>query len=164
MATNRYTDEDALAAALDSKSIAGYLKKLKLKVAGGNYTQAKKTLQRLGVDTSHWTGQGWSKDQQLKNWQDYNKVESLKPHLIKERGHKCEVCGLEEWGDQKIPLEVHHGEGGRTDNNPDNLSLLCCNCHAQTDNWRNKGGVAQLARGKRLKIATVRVRIPPSLL
>ena len=133
-----YTDEDVIKAAKEVKSIAGILKKLDLKCAGGNYAHMKKTLQRLEVDCSHWTGQAWSKDQRLKDWQDYSKVDNLKPHLIKERGHKCEECELEEWRGHPIPIEIDHIDGDRTNNSKDNLKLLCCNCHGLTPTWRNR--------------------------
>ena len=83
-------------------------------------------------------GQGWNKDDQLKDWSQYSKISSVKPHLINERGHRCEECGRKHWSKQKIPLEVHHVDGDRTNNKYENLKLLCCNCHAMTDNWRNK--------------------------
>jgi len=133
-----YTDEEFIGYVKEVHSIASLLKKLNLKPAGGNYAHCKKTLQRLNVDTSHWRGQAWNKDQQLKDWSQYSKVERLKPHLIKEKGHKCEKCLLTEWQNYPIILEVHHKNEDRTNNNFDNLQLLCCNCHALTDNWRNK--------------------------
>lgn len=133
-----YTDQDIITHAANVKSLAGLLKKLNLKVVGGNYINMKRLLQKLKVDCSHWTGQGWNKDQQLKDWSDYTKVAHLKGHLIKERGHACEECERKTWNKTPIPLEVHHLDGDRTNNKLLNLELLCCNCHAQTDNWRNK--------------------------
>ena len=133
-----YSDQDVIEAAKTSFSIAQLLRKLNLKEAGGNYANIKKTLQRLKIDTQHWTGQGWNKDQQLKDWSQYSKVSHLKKHLIKDKGHKCENCGLTEWQKQSIVLEVHHEDGDRTNNEFSNLKLLCCNCHALTHNWRNK--------------------------
>jgi len=133
-----YKDEEVTEYAKEVYSIAQLLKKLNLKPAGGNYAHIKKTIQRLNINTDHWTGQGWSKDQQLKDWSKYSKVEKLKPHLIREKGHKCENCLLTEWQNYPIILEVHHKNGDKTNNNFDNLQLLCCNCHALTDNWRNK--------------------------
>jgi len=120
------------------KSLAGLLKKLGLKQAVGNYANAKRLLQKLNVDTSHWTGQAWSKGEQLKDWSGYTKVCSLKPHLIELRGKQCEECGLREWRGNIIPLEIHHIDGNRTNNTLDNLQLLCLNCHYQTDNFRNR--------------------------
>lgn len=133
-----YSDEDVIKYAKEVFSIAGLLEKLDLRKAGGNYSHAKKTLQRLNIDTSHWTGMGWSKDKQLKNWQDYTRANKLKPHLISKLGHKCQKCNLETWLENPIPLEIHHTDGDRTNNNLENLELLCCNCHSLTDNWRNK--------------------------
>jgi|TARA_R110000824_G_C14731927_1_gene626399 hypothetical protein len=134
----KYTDEQLFAAVKSSKSIAGVLKTLGLRVAGGNYAQIKKYVQSFDLDTSHWKGQGWNKDDKLKDWSQYNKVSSLKPHLIKQKGHKCEQCNKKHWNKRKMPLEVHHVDGNRTNNRFDNLKLLCCNCHALTHNWRGR--------------------------
>lgn len=133
-----YTDDDVRRVAAEVKSFAGFLRGLNLKQAGGNYAHGRKTLQRLKVDTSHWTGQGWNKAKQLKDWSDYSRVTHLKPHLIKLRGHKCECCELSEWREKPIGLEVHHMDGDRTNNELDNLQLLCGNCHHQTPNFRNR--------------------------
>ena len=133
-----YTDEDIIKYAKEVKSIASLLNKLNLKPCGGNYANIKNNLQRLKVDTSHWTGQGWNKDQQLKEWGNYTKISQLKMHLIKFRGHKCESCGNTEWFNQPIKLEIHHIDGDRTNNNLENLQLLCPNCHSITPNWRKQ--------------------------
>lgn len=133
-----YSDTDVIKHVKEGFSIAYVLRNLNLKPAGGNYSHIKKTIQRLALDTSHWTGSSWNKNFQLKDWSQYSKVGRLKPHLIKKRGHKCEKCGLTTWLDFAIVLEVHHIDGDRTNNNYENLKLLCCNCHAMTDNWRNK--------------------------
>ena len=61
-----------------------------------------------------------------------------KKQLIEKRGHRCECCGLTEWLNQPIKLEVHHIDGDNTNNQDDNLQLLCPNCHAQTDSYRGK--------------------------
>lgn len=134
----QYTDEDVIHSSKEVKSVAQLLRKLNLKEAGGNYAHIKKTLQRLKINTDHWTGQAWNKGQQQKNWSEYSKVGHLKKHLIKHKGHKCENCGLTKWQKQTIVLEVHHEDGNRTNNEVSNLKLLCCNCHALTHNWRNK--------------------------
>lgn len=133
-----YTDEDIIKFAKEVVSIAGLLTKLNLKKAGGNYAHMKKTLQRLNIDCSHWTGQAWNKDQQLKDWSNYSHVKHLKKHLIILRTNKCENCKLTNWLDIEIPLEVHHIDFDRTNNNLDNLQLLCLNCHALTKNWRGR--------------------------
>ena len=132
-----YTDNDIKENAKRVHSLAGLLRALGLKPAGGNYANMKRKLQKLQIDTNHWTGQGWSKDEQLKDWSNYKRTGNIKKHLIKKRGHKCEKCKGTEWFGP-IPLEIHHVDGDRTNNELENLQLLCCNCHATTDNWRNK--------------------------
>lgn len=37
-----------------------------------------------------------------------------------------------------IPLELHHIDGDRFNNNLENLQILCYNCHALTNNFRQK--------------------------
>lgn len=39
---------------------------------------------------------------------------------------------------EKIPLEIEHVDGDRTNNELANLKLLCCNCHALTPTWRRR--------------------------
>lgn len=131
-----YTDDDVIREAAKVTTLAGLLKALGLRTAGGNYGNMKRKLQRLNVDTSHWTGQSWSKGQQLKDWSSYSKGVNLKPHLVAVKSGRCDGCGLSEWRGSQIPLEVHHKDGDRTNNHIDNLELLCCNCHALTDTWR----------------------------
>lgn len=140
-----YTDEDVIREAKNSKSIAELLKRLGLRYAGGNYANMKRMLQSLNVDTSHWTGQSWNAGQQLKDWSKYTKVESLKKHLKLLRNNTCEKCKLDRWNGEMIPLEVHHKDGDRTNNELSNLELLCCNCHAQTDFYRNKKREAKVS-------------------
>tara|TARA_R110000868_G_scaffold322391_9_gene583326 strand:+ start:4578 stop:5006 length:429 start_codon:yes stop_codon:yes gene_type:complete len=133
-----YTDADIIKHAIESKSVSQLLLKLKLRPVGGNYINIKRHLQRLDVDTKHWTGQGWSKDQRLKDWSKYTKAKNFKKHLVKIKGHSCEECKITEWNKKQLTLELDHVDGNRTNNNLENLKLLCPNCHSQTRTWRNR--------------------------
>jgi hypothetical protein len=93
---------------------------------------------KLKLDCSHWTGQAWSQGQQLKDWSQYSRASRLKKHIIQDRGHKCENCQLEKWQNHIIPLELHHKNSDRTNNDPSNLELLCPNCHFLTKGFRNR--------------------------
>lgn len=55
---------------------------------------------------------------------------------IKEQ--KCECCGITEWQNKPITLQLHHINGNHNDDRLANLMVLCPNCHSQTDNWGNK--------------------------
>ena len=37
----------------------------------------------------------------------------------------------------KIPLELHHKDGDYSNNDEDNLELLCPNCHSLTATYKN---------------------------
>lgn len=138
MAYKDYTDEDIIRISAEVTSMAQLLAKLGLRPAGGNYNNMRRTLQRLGLECDHWKGQGWNRGQRQKDWSDYSKLSSIKRHLIKERGHRCEHCGLTEWRGDHIPLEVDHVDGDRTNNDEKNLELVCPNCHALTPTWRGR--------------------------
>jgi hypothetical protein len=121
------------------ESIAGLARELGYKKnAGGTYGVIKKYLQLYGIKTDHWSGQTWSKDKRLKDWSQYSKHQNFKHHLIEDRGHACQSCKQTTWMDNRIPLEVHHIDGDRTNNDYENLELLCPNCHSLTDTWKGR--------------------------
>lgn len=52
---------------------------------------------------------------------------AVKLRLLALRGAKCERCGYARY---EI-LQVHHNDRDRENNAPENLALLCPNCHAE---------------------------------
>lgn len=52
--------------------------------------------------------------------------------------YRCEKCGNDKWIGEKIPLDLHHIDGNRFNNNISNLQLLCKNCHGLTPNHSKK--------------------------
>jgi len=134
----KYTDEDIIKYSKEVISMGSLLKKLNMSKCGGNYITIKNIIKRLGIDTSHWLGQSWSKNKQFKPLSEYIRKDSIRKHLIKLRGHKCEMCGNVEWLGKPIMLETHHIDGNKTNNDINNLQLLCPNCHSTTNNWRKK--------------------------
>jgi 5-methylcytosine-specific restriction endonuclease McrA len=67
---------------------------------------------------------------------------------------RCEECGISDWRDEPLSLELHHRNGEKHDNRLENLALLCPNCHSQTDSWGGKNAGATAT-------ATVTVLRPP---
>jgi len=107
-------------------------------------------LKRLGLSyKGNQSGKGMTKKAPSMNLIEYlenskdiqsNKV---RKKLLEEgyKEHKCECCGQTEWLGQPIPLELHHIDGNRHNNNLNNFQLLCPNCHAFTDSYRGKNSV-----------------------
>lgn len=58
--------------------------------------------------------------------------------LFKERERACENCQEKQWLGEKIPLELHHVDEHNKDFDPENIQILCPNCHQQTDNFGAK--------------------------
>jgi hypothetical protein len=155
-----HTDDEVAEAIADSYSLAEVLRRLNLRPAGGNYAILRHRIRELGLDTSHFTGKGWSKgkkknftlsrslDEILVKDSTYTSTHKLRQRLIAEGifAHECVSCGLTEWLERPIPLEIDHVNGDRRDNRLENLRLLCPNCHALTATYRgkNKGGRSSL--------------------
>lgn len=75
----------------------------------------------------------------------------IRRYLFEKYQNKCAECG---WSQRnpytnKITLEIEHIDGHYDNNKPENLTLLCPNCHSLTKTYRgaNKGN----GRGYRYK-------------
>lgn len=80
----------------------------------------------------------------IRKWIDSGEnvgVRTMKRYLIETHGHRCSCCGNSEWNGKPIPIELEHIDGNSENNEIQNLTLLCPNCHAQTETYkgRNRG-------------------------
>ena len=57
---------------------------------------------------------------------------TIRKYLAEERGYKCEMCGISDWNGKSLTLHVDHKDGNPADNRPENMRLLCPNCHSQS--------------------------------
>ena len=153
-----YSLEDVRVAVIESKSIAGVLRRLGLRPVGGNYKTIHRLIEMNQWNTSHFTGQGWNVGLQFKpkgvltdeaifvEHSDYRCSWRLRERYKKLTGKtSCDQCNLSRWMGSDIPLEIHHINGINTDNRLENLQLLCPNCHALTDNYRGRAHLSALS-------------------
>lgn len=67
----------------------------------------------------------------------------IRRYMIQILGERCSRCGWCERNPRakRVPLELEHIDGDRRNNRPQNLTLLCPNCHALTPTFKalNRG-------------------------
>lgn len=72
-----------------------------------------------------------------------NIPDRIRNYLFEKYDNKCSKCGWSEVNQftGRIPLEVEHIDGDYKNNRPENLTLLCPNCHSLTEHYRgaNRG-------------------------
>lgn len=65
-------------------------------------------------------------------------IRTLKNFIIQTMGHKCSICGCEEWLEKPVPLVLDHINGRASDNRLENLRLVCGNCDMQLPTYKSK--------------------------
>ncbi|MFJ9945979.1 HNH endonuclease signature motif containing protein [Streptomyces erythrochromogenes] len=152
---NRWTRKVLEEAVCASSNMYEVLRRLGLDAVGGNHTHISRRVRALGIDTTHFTGQPRT-DRTRDNRRRRTAAEILcvdhSPHprrtpssmlrrALLELGieDSCSECGTAPvWMGAKLPLEVDHINGDWRDNRPENLRLLCPNCHSTTDTYRGR--------------------------
>lgn len=66
----------------------------------------------------------------------------IRKYLETINGHICSRCGITEWNNKPIVFDVDHIDGDSTNDCPNNVRLLCPNCHSLTSTYsfKNKKG------------------------
>lgn len=130
----------------ESINFTEVLDKIGIPRQGNNSKTLRNILDNNNIDYSHFTGRARSYNTNYISATEYLdniksiKSSKLKQKLLKEKliENKCAICGLTEWLEKPITLQLHHIDGNSNNNNISNLQLLCPNCHSQTDNFCGK--------------------------
>jgi len=152
MKRRTWSDEQLVFAVKKARSYRQVIAFLGLRPSGGNYTQIKKYIGELKLDTKHFKGRGWSKGMKglsifripleeilvkNSNFQSYKLKRRL--FLAGLKPKYCELCGWAEMTpDGYLPLELDHINGDRYDNRLQNLRILCPNCHSLQPTHRSR--------------------------
>lgn len=164
MALRKYDKEWLEELCQDSYSYAEVLKKAGRKQGGGTQATLKRKIEEFGIDTSHFTGQLWTKSPNQQGNRVSREQYSIEEIFIKDspvtqkvmRGYverhslldyHCQTCGCNgEWQNRIIALEIDHIDGDNSNNELSNLRYLCPNCHALTDTYRGKNKALKMAQ------------------
>jgi hypothetical protein len=141
----RETSDETFARAVRTCYFAAdVLRTLGFDLSGGNYTAVRRRVARLALDTSHWhrgrPPAGRSLDSVLVPG-GYTNRHRLKIRLLRagRLRNTCALCEMEpEWRAQPLTLVLDHINGINDDYRPDNLRLLCPNCHSQTPTFAGR--------------------------
>ena len=142
---HRYDDVTVIAAAQNAHSTTEVMRRLNLKPAGYSHARFKQRLAALGFtypNAAAWnTGVVFGPKRELSEYLVKNGPaigsSKLRCRLIKEgyKENKCESCGITEWRGKPISLHLEHKDGGHTNNEMQNIEILCPNCHLQTPTY-----------------------------
>jgi hypothetical protein len=111
-----------------------------LKIAYATFSDRAKI---YGLFVPNSSGRGTQKPRKYKSKKDVFKKDLFVPSAIlrkwyfRDHEYKCIGCGIINWNDKPITLEIDHINGDRLDNRENNLRVLCPNCHSLTDSFRS---------------------------
>jgi hypothetical protein len=121
------------------KECPGCLKNYSTKLSGQKYCSKKCPAKHKNrIKLNNWLAGDWNSAQSV----DGSILGWARNYLLEKTQYRCSKCCWSEVGPNgNIPLEIDHIDGDWRNSNPDNLRVLCPNCHALTDNWKvyNKG-------------------------
>lgn len=65
--------------------------------------------------------------------------EPYRSYILKEQNNRCAICNiLNIWNGKPLTFILDHIDGNATNNNRDNLRLICSNCDSQLDTYKSK--------------------------
>ena len=112
---------------------------MKCKNCGKEHTPARTS---VGVYCGNKCQHEFQKKQRISDWLSGGKlpgrgalIEYLSESL---GGYKCSLCGISNWNNLPISLEIDHINGNPHDDSHKNLRLICPNCHSQTPTFKGK--------------------------
>ncbi|MFJ4436836.1 HNH endonuclease [Streptomyces sp. NPDC088923] len=130
-------------------SYADVARALRLPLGGTTHRRVRGAIDRLGLDTSHFTRRPWAAPCPAPA---SPRAALLRVHpptatrISRDRLHPalqalgrpyaCARCGnAGHWDGEPLVLHIDHVNGDWHDNRADNLRYLCPNCHALTETW-----------------------------
>lgn len=145
----KYTKEILEPLVKESRSVSDVCRKLGIPTHGGSNAHLGRSIDKLGIDRSHFLGRAHSRGKTIGHShpiEDYltnkRKINSnnLRRRLITEgiKGQQCEKCSLTHWLGHQLSLELHHIDCNHGNNEISNLLIVCPNCHSALHESMNR--------------------------
>ena len=145
------TDEQFVNLLKTSTNISEVLFKLGYSVKGNSwaFSKIRQRMTDLNIDNNIFKGKSplmqTVKERQLNKKDLFREnckhARSILRRTVLKEGlipYKCEICGVTEWNDKTLSLELDHINGINNDNRLENLRFLCPNCHSQTTTYGSR--------------------------
>lgn len=141
----RYEQSELEQVIKNCSSFTEACRKMNRKPVGGTITNMRLMCRRWNIDVSHMVGSAHNRGKKSKNRltpterlvmgspNDHRVEASKLRRALFEINveYKCKRCGIADWNNEPLVLEIDHIDNQYWNNTRENLQFLCPNCHSQ---------------------------------